>query len=567
METIAVYRAAAQATLRLVGTSRSRWLDLIPRLPDLPREEHDEAVSLLDSALAALPPVDRQQVWDCLRATTARHAGFQHTAWALRGAPLERLVSLVQKWEPEDVVARAIPLFAEHLPELVIPSGDSPLTPERLEELRAGAVRSLLDEEGEAGILRLADGLTNTWDLVRLTGNAVPTAQALLDLCRSALAHGTPSAIGLAGGLSRVGEQRFGDEWRALLRAELSVLSSTHLAVLLQGLSEDEAAWDFVASLGQEVEDTYWRRKSPWFLPDSDPALIERAVQKLLQVGRSVAALLAQERSLPISPALTLNALDGAIPEINASGESIGASFVYAVEQIFERLRARADVDRADIAKREFAYLSLLTSAGKPKHRLILFETMAENPELFVSLVCTVFFPASGERPEPSGALRQQAQAAFRALEAFREVPGRIGNDVDATVLRVWVKEALRLTAEADRMKIGAQYVGKVLAHAPNDPADQAWPHRAVREVLEEIASDDLERGIRIERFNMRGVYSKDPYEGGSAERALAVQARQWADVSTAWPRTAGMLARIAEGWEHHAEREDIEAQQRLLEG
>ena len=566
-ETIAVHRAAAQSALRLVGTSRSRWLDLIPRLPDLPREEHDEAVSMLDAALAELPPVDRQQVWDCLRATTARHAGFQHTAWALRGPPLERLVSLVQKWEPEDVVARAIPLFAERLPELVIAPGNAPVTRERLEELRAGAVHSLLEAEGEAGVLRLADGLTNTWDLVRLTGNALPTAQAILDLCRSALVHGTPSATGLAGGLSGVGEQRFGDEWRTLLRTEQGVLSSTHLAVLLQGLPEDEAAWDFVASLGREIEDAYWSRKSPWFLPDSNPALIERAVQKLLQAGRAVAALLAQERSLPISSALTLKALDLAIPEINASGESIGASFVYAVEQIFERLRARADVERADIAKREFAYLSLLTSAGKPKQRLVLFETMAGDPELFVSLICTVFFPASGERPEPSEALRQQAQAAFRALEAFREVPGRTGTDVDVSALRAWVKEALRLTAESDRTTIGAQYVGKVLAHAPHDPIDDAWPHRAVREVIEEVASDELERGIQVERFNMRGVYSKDPYDGGGAERALAAQARQWADVSTAWPRTAGMLARIAEGWEHHAEREDIEAQQRFLEG
>jgi hypothetical protein len=566
-EMIAVHRAAAQAALRLVGVSGSRWLELIPRLPDLPREEYDEAVSLLGAAFTELPPVVRQQVWDSLRATTARHAGFQHTDWALRGPALERLVSLVEKWEPEDIVARTIPLFAESLPELVIPSGASPLTREQLEELRAEAVRSLLKAEGNSGVLRLADELRNTWDLVRLTGNALPTAQALLELCRNALARGTPSATGLACGLSSVGERRFGDHWRTLLRAEQTVLSSTHLAVLLQGLPDDDAVWDFVASLGREVEDAYWRRKSPWFLADSSPAIIERAVRKLLEVGRAIPALLAQERSLPTSADLTFEALDGAITEINAFSESIGGSFLYAVERIFERLRARADVDRADIARREFAYLPLLTSAGKAKQRLVLFETMAGKPELFVSLISTVFFPASGERPQPSEALRRHAQAAFRALEAFREVPGRIGTDVDATVLRVWVKEALRLTAEADRAKIGAQYVGKVLAHAPHDPADEAWPHRAVREVIEEIASDEMDRGIQIERFNMRGVYSKNPYDGGGAERALAVQARRWADVSTAWPRTAGMLARIAEGWEHHAEREDIEAQQRLLEG
>lgn len=566
-EMVAVHSAAAKAALRLVGTSRSRWLDLVPRLPDLPVEEYDEALSILDSTLAALPADDRQQIWDCLRAITARHAGFQHSDWALRGPPLDRLLSLLKKWESEDIVARTIPLFTESLPELVIAPSASPFTREKLEILRAEAVHNLLKAEGEAGVLRLADGLSRTGDLARLTGQALPSAQAIFDLCRRALAHGTPSAIDLAGGLSGVSDQRFGNEWITVLRSGQNVLSTSDLAVLLLGLDEQEAAWDFAASLGREVEDAYWKRKSAWFLPDGNPALTERAVQKLLEVGRPTQALIAQERVLPPSSRLTLKALDCAIAEINASGQDIGANFVYVIEQIFELLRARADVDRNEIARREFAYLSLLTSAGKPKQRLVLFEEMAADPKLFVSLIESVFFPASGERPQPNEARRQQAQAAFRALEAFRELPGRIGNEVDVCALRLWVTGALRLTAESGREKVGAQYVGKVLAHAPYDPVDGAWPHRAVREVIEEVASDELDRGIQIERFNMRGVYSKDPYDGGGAERALAEQARQWANVVTAWPRTSEMLSRVAKHWEHHAQREDIEAQQRLLEG
>jgi hypothetical protein len=473
----------------------------------------------------------------------------------------------VQNWEPEDVVARTIPLFAETLPELVIAPGDSPVTLERLGQLRAEAVRSVLKAEGKTGILRLAEGLSNTRDLVRLTGNALPTVHAFLDLCFCALARGTPSALGLARGLSSMGEQRFGVEWRKLLRTKQNVLSPAGLAVLLEGLQDSEAVWDFVESLGREIDVAFWNQISPWGLPNTDPALIERAVQKLLQAGRAAAALLAQERCLPTSSNLTFKVLDAAISELNTLGGAVDPSFIYAVERIFERLRARADVDRADIARREFAYLPLLTSAGKPKQPLVLFDAMARNPEFFVSLVNSVFFPASGERPELNEMLRRQAQAAFRALEAFRVVPGCIGAHVDVSALRAWVKEALRLTAEADRAKIGAQYVGKVLAHAPYDPADEGWPHKAVREVIEEIASDEVERGIGIERFNMRGAYYKNLYDGGGAERALAAEARQWADVSAGWPRTARMLVHIAEGWEHHAAREDIEAQQRLLEG
>ena len=109
-------------------------------------------------------------------------------------------MSLLKRWEPEDVVARTIPLFKESLPELVIAPSDSPFTHEKLEFLRAKAVEILLKTEGEAGVLRLADGLSRTRDLARLTGQALPSAQAIFDLCRRALAHGTPSAIDLACG-------------------------------------------------------------------------------------------------------------------------------------------------------------------------------------------------------------------------------------------------------------------------------------------------------------------------------------------------------------------------------
>jgi hypothetical protein len=145
-------------------------------------------------------------------------------------------------------------------------------------------------------------------------------------------------------------------------------------------------------------------------------------------------------------------------------------------------------------------------------------------------------------------------------------LPGLSGADVNFSILHHWVKEALRLAVEADRAKIGAQYVGKLLAHSPSDPSDGGWPHRSVRAVIEDIASEELERGVSIERFNMRGVYSKDPYDGGSAERALAAESRRWALTAAAWPRTAAMLNRISENWDSQATREDIDAQQRLLE-
>lgn len=83
--------------------------------------------------------------------------------------------------------------------------------------------------------------------------------------------------------------------------------------------------------------------------------------------------------------------------------------------------------------------------------------------------------------------------------------------------------------------------------------------------MIESLASTEVERGISIERINMRGVFSKQIGEGGDQERALACQSREWADVSSEFERTSAMLQRIAQSWVADAERADTAAQQQML--
>jgi hypothetical protein len=103
--------------------------------------------------------------------------------------------------------------------------------------------------------------------------------------------------------------------------------------------------------------------------------------------------------------------------------------------------------------------------------------------------------------------------------------------------------------------------VGHTLAHAPSDK-DGAWPHRAVRDLLQKLSSEDVERGIETERQNMRGVVTKAMFEGGDQERTLARQARSWAKAAEEWPRTHEMLLRLAERWEAWGADEDERAKQ-----
>ena len=110
--------------------------------------------------------------------------------------------------------------------------------------------------------------------------------------------------------------------------------------------------------------------------------------------------------------------------------------------------------------------------------------------------------------------------------------------------MRGWVLEVRRLAIEGDRAEITDQQIGQVLAYAPNDPADGAWPTTSIRGLIEELSSNQIERGISVARYNMRGVFTKGLFDGGNQERALAEQYESWSLLTQKWPRTAFYAAR-----------------------
>jgi len=159
----------------------------------------------------------------------------------------------------------------------------------------------------------------------------------------------------------------------------------------------------------------------------------------------------------------------------------------------------------------------------------------------------------------------KHSQMAMTLLESFSRIPGLYGTDIDDSILNQWVRDVQTAAKEQDRLEIAEQYIGKLLTHAPTDPVDSVWPHRAVRNGLELWQSEQIEKGVHIGQMNARGVTTRDPFEGGKQERLLAQQLREDAAKLDSWPRTRGVLIALAESWEHWAQREDTEAEQLRL--
>jgi hypothetical protein len=250
--------------------------------------------------------------------------------------------------------------------------------------------------------------------------------------------------------------------------------------------------------------------------------------------------------------------LDTAMNELNSKATPPSHIDPYDIKTMFESLRRHPDAPRVEIARREFGYLPFFPYG---ETNLSLHQLMAESPEFFVEVLCTVFRPASKERKEPTPEQRSLAHVGYRLLSQFHLVPGEANGEINADILKAWVDGVRESATKEDRAQIADEYVGHVIAYAPPEP-NGTWPHRAIRDLLEAVRSERVESGVLTERANMRGVVRKAMYEGGGQERALADEAREWAAAAAAWPRTHAMLLKLAEMWATHASYEDQRARQ-----
>jgi hypothetical protein len=196
-----------------------------------------------------------------------------------------------------------------------------------------------------------------------------------------------------------------------------------------------------------------------------------------------------------------------------------------------------------------------------------LYAQLAREPSGFVDLVTAAFRGNNERRRQLNEQGASHARNAYEVLSKWRRVPGLDDNGiVDSAMLMEWVKTARLLLAERDRADIGDELIGQLLSGSP-EGSDAIWPAEPVRELIENIGSQQLEAGMHIGRLNARGMTSRGMYDGGRQERALAIKYQDWASkTGPRWPRTARMLRSLSESYEREAQRNDAEADLRQNE-
>lgn len=286
----------------------------------------------------------------------------------------------------------------------------------------------------------------------------------------------------------------------------------------------------------------------------------ELAVAKLLEYGRwpdAIQFLAIYVNRVHLFPELVVRVLEHAVRGTGVETVNWGL-LCLDVAELVKYLQRCGEIGEARLAKLEWYYLPLFREPGYSPS--LLYKALAEDPEFFVGVLRLVY---RSEAEEPGDHPREEQEAmarrAYDLLHGWRVPPGvREDGSVDPEKLHAWVSKARELVRSSGRSKIGDYHIGQILAHYPAG-TDGAWPHEALRDLLEELASDEIDQGIRIGVINKRGTVTRSIGEGGAQERAIAQRYRSCSEaVRDRWPRVGRILASLATAYEAEARWEDI---------
>lgn len=540
--------------LALTGDDPSRWIEVIKKLDSFSSEKLAQAIHMLEKFAASANEEGRTHVWSALRHEINHHRSYPSAQWAMPDNELTKLETILTHLAPTDTIAKIAWLFDDHVPE--IPGVDRTTRLDAVEAVRRNAIQELVRADGIPAVLSLARKVkypTFVANAAEVLVNNAADTEALIDAAFKAEAPPDFATI-----LSADSERRFPEAWTRRVEAAYREgrWKAHQVITLLLRWTEGHKTWDFVSNLGPEVEKGYWHQKPVWFLPNT-PEELRTAAQKLLDAGRALDTISAfHYKAEMLQTDILFAILDQGVEELNRNPSHVRGNLAFEIEEIFNELRRRSDAAPLGIAQREYTYLPIL---GYGEKALTIHKLMAQHPGTFVSILVDVFKSESEDAAEPTPERIARARSGYRLLSDFHFVPGCENDSIDPVALSNWVDEVRRLAAAQNRPTMADEFIGHMLAHSPSDP-DGLWPHRAVRDLIERVASEKIELGIDVERFNMRGVTTRGPFEGGGQERALATQAKEWSRVAAPWPRTSALLNRIAQGWERQAQYEDQEA-------
>jgi hypothetical protein len=559
-------RALEQRLVALAKVYPSRLAEALERIDHLSPASSADILDHVQAAKSTFPDSLCEEFRDALRNRIAWHRLHDKRPVGVVEAMIAKYVETYEHLASSDPVARHAWLFGTavyNFPERVRGNYDRTMT--LMRERGIDAIHEIVDVCGTEGVSRLFDLDVNHGTLGGVLAGTRMDAEALLDLFAPLPPAGAArtARLGVMAGLLRTLPRERSDELglRLLERLERQSDARFNCVDALCQFPFDPMTWDQVDARGDETATAYWTRVSPglWRMPADN---WRRCVDRLLAVERPRTALALIQLDVKDVPTDLLTLL---LNQFIASKEPTGPMpHGYELGEILVAIRDSSNPDLTALARLEFALFQVLDDDARAKSTL--YAEIRACAGTYVELI-RIVYRRHDRAPDPDllKVANGVPETAWRVLREYRQIPGACEDgSIDAALLGSWLGEARRLSKEHDRLRVADDYLGAILAHAP-EGADRVWPTEAVRDVLEQPWAADIRLGFSTEVFNMRGTTSRALFAGGEQERELAAHYRRHAEaLALAHPQLSSTLESIARDFERTGYFEDVDAKLRM---
>ncbi len=549
-----------------------RYESLIARCGGMHPQPRAELRQHLRCIAASDDEAARCATWPALRKMVARHREFSDTNWALPPDEIADFESLVPKLQPESFVELYAWLFESWVPVVdgvSLQHDDYDAREAAVESRRVSAVATMFASGGIEVVDRFAGSVKapeHVW--VALAG--VERAE---DIDFQMLPRFDSSDDAVAKAASGYFVARFRtsgwDLFDALMtRAGVSPVAT---AELLRASGDASGAWERVDAASSDVRDEYWARFTTWDLRAGD-SLASEAAQRLNGAGhplKAVSLLAWCEFSQGDDPGFAQSTAETLEQMIDRDDSNQVDD--HAVAGLFAVLNRHIDtLGERRVAKIEWEWLPELDWGTETP---CLSRAIAQDPEFFARVAEIAYGSEIRTGADDTTVEREVdereakvSSAAYGLLHEWGRAPGLDAEgNIDASLLREWTTQARARMAEIELPERGDLTIGAALAAAPA-ASDGQWPAPEVCDLIEEIASDDIDSGFSTAVFNSRGVISGSVWEGGQQDRELAAQYRRVSQqLKPKWYRTAEIFSRLAEHYDYSAFDADDRVESRHL--
>jgi hypothetical protein len=556
--------AAADRLVARAAGKPERVAGLIEKISIFDAERVKSVLDLVDQfTTSSVSDDDKHVVRNALRKKIHWLRNYTEKRGGAFPFDIKDLDTLYEKLCPTDYVIRHRWLFETGWPQL--PTGRERDREKRLlliDRLRVDGLKEIYNQSGMEGVLRLAASCANEPAVgVALTKLEFKIAELAEWIIEEGGDFGTRHTLTMTiRSLLRAVESR---RSIALINAVLEGGKKTdwdaaQTARFLALAPEQRSTWDLVSSCGAEVETAYWSIAQPFWLQDDND--FEFALRRLVEAGRPRTALQVCHFDVKkVDPQLLAEILERMLRGEEPEGRLVDS---WNIGESLEHIEASGAIEKGRLIRLEFGLIPAVAYEGEQKAGS-LYGAIMSDPQLFCEVLCLLYKPASSERAEPATeAEKTAAGIAWRILHNCHHQPcAQPDGTIDHNAFIKFIDEARNLSREADRLKSCDSTLGKILAHAPEDP-DGTWPFAAARDVLDRLELEDMRRGFVIGVRNSRGFTSRAHGEGGDQERKLADKYRNYARViRNSHPNLAAAIDKLARFYDNDSLREDMEAE------